>query len=218
MVISSALFKGIDASSLEEFGQIGALRTKIFHRGEFIFHSGDTTEEIGIVQSGSILIENIDPWGNRSILSSAGTGQVFAESYALSSEPLMVDVAASEDSIIVFLKIKKLIDESNAGRSWYGTVMKNLLSITSRKNMMLSMRIFCTTPKTIRLKLLMYLTGLYLKSGSRTFLVPFDRQQMADYLNVERTALSKELGRMKKDGLLEWKKNRFTLLIDIEHE
>lgn len=218
MIISSAVFKGIDASSLEEFVQIGALRTKTFHRGEFIFHSGDKTEEIGIVQSGSILIENIDPWGNRSILSSAGTGQVFAESYALSSEPLMVDVAASEDSIIVFLKIKKLIDESNAGRSWYGTVMKNLLSITSRKNMMLSMRIFCTTPKTIRLKLLMYLTGLYLKSGSRTFLVPFDRQQMADYLNVERTALSKELGRMKKDGLLEWKKNRFTLLIDIEHE
>lgn len=218
MIISSAVFKGIDASSLEEFVQIGALRTKTFHRGEFIFHSGDKTEEIGIVQSGSILIENIDPWGNRSILSSAGTGQVFAESYALSSEPLMVDVAASEDSIIVFLNIKKLIDESNAGRSWYGTIMKNLLSITSRKNMMLSMRIFCTTPKTIRLKLLMYLTGLYLKSGSRTFVVPFDRQQMADYLNVERTALSKELGHMKRDGLLEWKKNRFTLLTDIEHE
>ncbi len=217
MVISSALFKGIDSSALEEFRSIRALRTKTFQRGEFIFHSGDSTDEIGIVQSGSILIENIDPWGNRSILSSVSTGQVFAESYALSSEPLMVDAAASEDSLIIFVNIKRLLDESNTGKEWYGTFMKNLLFITSRKNMMLSLRIFCTTPKTIRSRLLTYLSGLYLKNGSKTFVVPFDRQQMADYLNVERTALSKELGRMKRDGMLDWKKNHFTLLIDAEH-
>ncbi len=214
MVISTAVFKGIDAPVLEEFRSIRALRTKPFQRGELILHSGDRTEEIGIVQSGSILIENIDPWGNRSILSSVSTGQVFGESYALSSEPLMVDVVAKEDSLIVFVNIKRLLDESNAGKGWYGTFMKNLLSITSKKNMMLSLRIFCTTPKTIRARLLTYLSGLYLKNGSRTFVVPFDRQQMADYLNVERTALSKELGRMKRDGMLDWKKNSFTLLID----
>ena len=92
--------------------------------------------------------------------------------------------------------------------------MNNLLSITARKNMMLSLRIFCTTPKTIRERLLTYLTGLYVRSGSKTFLVPFDREQMASYLNVERTALSKELGKMRRDGLIEWKKNRFTLLVD----
>ncbi len=214
MVISTALFKGIDSTVLEEFRSIRALRTKTFQRGEIILHSGDKTDEIGIVQSGSILIENTDPWGNRSILSSVSTGQVFAESYALSSEHLMVDVVAKEDSLIVFVNIRRLLDGSNAGKGWYGTFMKSLLSITSKKNMMLSLRIFCTTPKTIRARLLTYLSGLYLKNGSRTFVVPFDRQQMADYLNVERTALSKELGRMKRDGMLDWKKNSFTLLID----
>lgn len=217
MVISTAVFKGIDPSALEEFRSIRALRTKTFQRGDFILHSGDKTDEIGIVQRGSILIENTDPWGKRSILSSVSTGQVFGESYALSSEHLMVDVVAKEDSLIVFVNIRRLLDESNAGKGWYGTFMKNLLSITSKKNMMLSLRIFCTTPKTIRARLLTYLSGLYLKNGSRTFVVPFDRQQMADYLNVERTALSKELGRMKRDGMLDWKKNSFTLLIDAEH-
>ena len=214
MVIASPVFKGIDSSSLDEFVSIRALRTKAFTRGETILHSGDTVEEIGIVQSGSILIENIDPWGNRSILSSVSTGQVFAESYALSSEPLMVDVVASEDSVIIFINIKRLLTPANSTKPWYGTLMTNLLSTTARKNMMLSIRIFCTTPKTIRERLLTYLTGLYVRSGSKTFLVPFDREQMASYLNVERTALSKELGKMKKDGLIEWKKNRFTLLVD----
>ena len=214
MVIASPVFKGIDSVSLDEFVSIRALRTKAFTRGETILHSGDTVEEIGIVQSGSILIENIDPWGNRSILSSVSTGQVFAESYALSSEPLMVDVVASEDSVIIFINIKRLLTPANSTKPWYGTLMTNLLSITARKNMMLSIRIFCTTPKTIRERLLTYLTGLYVRSGSKTFLVPFDREQMASYLNVERTALSKELGKMKKDGLIEWKKNRFTLLVD----
>ncbi len=214
MVIASPVFKGIDSSSLDEFVSIRALRTKAFIRGETILHSGDTAEEIGIVQSGTILIENIDPWGNRSILSSVSPGQVFAESYALSSEPLMVDAVASEDSVIIFINIKRLLNPTNSTKPWYGTLMNNLLSITARKNMMLSLRIFCTTPKTIRERLLTYLTGLYVRSGSKTFLVPFDREQMASYLNVERTALSKELGKMRRDGLIEWKKNRFTLLVD----
>ena len=214
MVIASPVFKGIDSSSLDEFVSIRALRTKAFIRGETILHSGDTAEEIGIVQSGTILIENIDPWGNRSILSSVSPGQVFAESYALSSEPLMVDAVASEDSVIIFINIKRLLNPANSTKPWYGTLMNNLLSITARKNMMLSLRIFCTTPKTIRERLLTYLTGLYVRSGSKTFLVPFDREQMASYLNVERTALSKELGKMRRDGLIEWKKNRFTLLVD----
>ncbi len=212
MVIASPLFRGIDGDTLEEFSRIGALRTRTFEKDEVILCSGETTAEMGIVQSGSILIENIDPWGGRSILSKVGQGRVFAESYALTSSPMMVDVIADEKSTILFINTGRLLDESNREKRWYTTLLSNIVRVTAGKNMTLSERIFCTSPKGIRARILMYLTAMYKRSGSRTFSIPFDRQSMADYLNVERTALSKELGRMKREGLIDFRKNGFTLL------
>ena len=212
MVIASPFFTGIEESALGDFRDIKALRTKLFRKGEFVFRSGELTDEIGIVQSGSILVENIDPWGGRSVLSEVPAGHVFAESYALSSSPLMVDVVASEDSLILFINTRKLLDESNRERGWYVRLLSNIVKVTAAKNMTLSERIFCTSPKGIRARILMYLTAMYTRAGSRTFRIPFDRQSMADYLNVERTALSKELGRMRREGLIDFRKNEFTLL------
>ena len=212
MVIASPIFRGIDGSTLEEFSRIGALRTRSFEKDEVVLHSGEMTDEMGIVQSGSILIENIDPWGGRSILSKVGQGRVFAESYALTSSPMMVDVIADEKSVILFINTRRLLDESSRGRGWYTTLLSNLVRVTAAKNMTLSERIFCTSPKGIRARILMYLTAMYTRAGSRTFRIPFDRQSMADYLNVERTALSKELGRMRREGFIDFRKNEFTLL------
>lgn len=90
-------------------------------------------------------------------------------------------------------------------------IMQNLFAICVRKNLILSNRIFCTTPKTVRGRLLVYLSSESAKAGSTSFTIPFDRQGMADYLNLDRSALSKELGRMKKDGILDFKKNHFIL-------
>ena len=212
MVIASPIFRGIDGSILEEFSRIGALRTRSFEKDEVVLHSGEMTDEMGIVQSGGILVENIDPWGGRSVLSEVPAGHVFAESYALSSSPLMVDVVTSEASLILFINTRKLLDESNRERGWYVRLLSNIVKVTAAKNMTLSERIFCTSPKSIRARILMYLTAMYTRSGSRTFRIPFDRQSMADYLNVERTALSKELGRMRREGLIDFRKNEFTLL------
>ena len=89
--------------------------------------------------------------------------------------------------------------------------MQNLFAIWVRKNLIPSNRIFCTTPKTVRGRLLVYLSSESAKAGSTSFTIPFDRQGMADYLNLDRSALSKELGRMKKDGILDFKKNHFIL-------
>ncbi len=216
MIISSPVFRDITEQEVQEFVSMNAMQQRLFGRGEIIIHSGERTEKIGIVLSGSILIENNDPWGNCSILSNMGEGNVFAESYVLSREPLMVDVVANEESDILFVNLGKLMDERYRERSWYIKLLKNLVAVTAGKNMVLSNRIFCTTPKTIRARLLTYLSGLYAKTGERTFSVPFNREQMASYLNTDRTALSKELGRMKRDGLIDWHKNSFTLLIDPE--
>ncbi len=213
MFISSEIFKGIDSAALEEFKLLNAIRVESFGKDETILHAGDVTERIGIVQKGMILIENIDPWGKRSILNILGEGNVFAESYALSSSELMVDVISKDESTILFINIKKLLCDKNREKIWYSKLLFNLLYVTSSKNMVLSTRIFTITPKTIRARLLRYLSTLYAKNGSASFTVPFNREGMAEYLNTERTALSKELGKMKKDGLISWHKNQFQLLI-----
>ncbi len=216
MLISSAVFKDITEKEIGEFGDINAIFVESYKKGEAVLHSGEMTDRIGIVQSGTILIESIDPWGNKSILNSMGEGNVFAESYCFSSSPLMVDVVSKEESTILFINIKKLLDEKYKERGWYVKLMRNLLEVTSKKNMVLSNRIFCTTGKTIRKRILTYLSALYAKTGSLSFSIPFNREELAQYLSVERTALSKELGKMKRDGLIEWHKNSFKLLIEPE--
>ena len=182
-----------------------------YEKSGVIFRTGDIIHEIGIVQSGSVNIENTDLWGNRSILSNVGRGQVFGETYAMCGEPMMVDAVAAENCEILFLRLDILMDEN---QPWYGRIMSNMLRVSVQKNLELSSRIFFTTPKTIRGRLLAYLSAMSVKCGSTTFQVPFDRQQMADYLNLDRSALSKELGKMRDEGLIEFYKNTFRLNAD----
>lgn len=103
------------------------------------------------------------------------------------------------------------LKESMVNRSWQKKLLKNILHVSMQKNLSLSSRIFCTAPKTIRGRLLTYLSAQSMKAGSSTFDIPFNRQQLADYLNLDRSALSKELGKMRDEGLLEFYKNTFKL-------
>ena len=204
------VFQGLTEQELHDLEQIGAIRRQKFNKHMTVFHVGDLVHEIGIVLEGSVLIENNDLWGNKSILSRVEKGQVFAESYAFHEVPLMVDAIADEDSLILFLDVQRLMEEQNAQATWYCKMLKNLLLISTKKNRNLSNRIFCTTSKTVRGKL-----GLFseqaTKAGSNTFDIPFNRQQMADYLNLDRSALSKELGKMREEGLLTFHKNHFSI-------
>ena len=163
---------------------------------------------MGLVLEGSVRIESNDMWGNRTILSHVGPGQFFAETYAfLHAEPLLVDVVANEDSRILFLHIRILKEMNAAANTWVLKLLTNLLVVTAHKNLVLSGRSFHTSPKTIRGKVLAYLNSVALQNGGHRFDIPFDRQQLADYLNVDRTALSKELGKMKNEGLITFEKN-----------
>ena len=195
------VFQGLTEQELHDLEQIGAIRRQKFNKHMTVFHVGDLVHEIGIVLEGSVLIENNDLWGNKSILSRVEKGQVFAESYAFHKVPLMVDAIADEDSLILFLDVQRLMEEQNAQATWYCKMLKNLLLISTKKNRNLSNRIFCTTSKTVRAT----------KAGSNTFDIPFNRQQMADYLNLDRSALSKELGKMREEGLLTFHKNHFSI-------
>lgn len=210
MLPASPLFRGLPPDSANQLSDAGFLRRKTFSRHEVIFRAGSRVQEIGVVVKGSVHIENLDLWGTKSILSSVGAGQAFAETYAFCGDALMVDAVAAEDCEVLFLHTGALSD-SRVPAGVRSTLLHNLLAVSMRKNLSLSQRIFCTTPKTVRGRLLTYFSAQAARAGSLEFEIPFNRQQMADYLNLDRSALSKELGKMRDEGLLEFEKNHFIL-------
>ena len=162
-----------------------------------------------MVLAGRVTVEHHDFWGNRSVLDSLGPGKVFAETYALlPEEPLQVSVTGAEAGKALFLSPGKLGKDPR--------LLRNLLLLTAEKNLRLSRRIFHTSSKTIRGRVLSYLSFEAARNGSREFTIPFTRQQLADYLEVDRSALSHELGNMAREGLLRTTRSRFTLLVKEE--
>lgn len=207
------LFQGVSQKEAESMLDCLQGEEKFYQKGEMILRMGDTVSSLGMVLSGSVMIENDDIWGNRSILDQIGAGQVFAETYAcVQDEKLMVNVVAAEDAEILFLNTERVIRTCFRSCPFHGMLIKNLLAISAQKNLNLSRRIFHTSPKTIRGKLLSYLSDQAVKWGRPEFDILFNRQQLADYLGVDRSAMSKELGKMQKDGLIKVKKNHFTML------
>lgn len=206
------LFRGMDEMEMEEALSALSATEKKYKKGSAIFHAGKITERMGLVLGGSVTIESNDMWGNRTILSYADKGQFFAETYALlAKEPMLVDVTANEDCRILFLRIGNLKCLMDAKNTWSLKLVTNLLTISVHKNLALSGRSFHTSPKTIRGRVMAYLNSVSLQKGCSEFDIPFDRQQLADYLNVERTALSKELGKMQRDGIIAVKRNYFKI-------
>ncbi len=207
------LFKGMDEKEISSLLRSLDARKKSYKKNDIILHAGSKPGVIGIVLSGSVTILSDDIWGNRTILSHIEKGGIFAEAYAvLKDVPMLVDVMANDDCSILMLKTKGILNSSKSQDSRDYKFLRNLLLISSMKNLNLSSRSFHTSPKTIRERVMSYLNTIALQNDSTEFDIPFDRQQLADYLNLERSALSKELGKMQKDGLIQTKKCHFKLL------
>lgn len=207
------LFRNMDIEEVEAC--ITALDAQIrkYNKGDLILLAGDSTNRLGVIMSGSVTIESNDIWGNCTILSHVGQKGFFAETYALLKDSvLLVDVRANENCQILFLSINKFANNSLAESPWSYKFLMNLLIISANKNLVLSGRSFHTSPKSVRGRIMSYLKSVSLQKHSNNFHIPFDRQQLADYLNVERTALSKELGKMAKEKIIEFRKNHFILL------
>lgn len=217
MEISSlALFRGIPPEECGEMMALGCVRTADFEKGAVLFRTGDVTGEFGVLLSGEVHVESDDLWGNRVILHSIPAGHAFAETYALCGVPMMADVIAVQPSRVLFIRLAALLDETNSAQPWYPKLLCNLTLLFARKNLAWSGRVFCLSAKGIRSRVMMYLSAQAAQAGSTEFSIPFDRQQLADYLNVERSALSKELGRMRNEGILTFRKNHFQLHRTVE--
>ena len=209
----TTLFQGMTEAEITEALHVLEAHEKRYEKGEILLTAGSVTERMGLVLEGSVTIESNDIWGNRTIISHVARGQVFAETYALlGNEPMLVDVTANEDCLVLFLGAGGMPMRADTPRPWAWKYVTNLLFLSAHKNRLLSGRSFHTAPKTIRGRVMAYLNSVSLQRHSREFDIPFDRQQLADYLNLERSALSKEIGKMRREGLIDCRKNHFSIL------
>lgn len=206
------LFQGMSEEDVESVLECLRAKVQSYSKREVIYRAGEDVLSVGLVLRGSVNIEHDDVWGNKNILDNIGEGQVFGETYAcIPGEPLMVSVIAAEETEVLFLNTDKLFAACTEVCGYHNKLIQNLLLITAQKNQNLTRKIFHTTPKSIRDKLLSYLSFQAVREGSYRFEIPFNRQQLADYLGVDRSAMSKELGKMQREGLLTFEKNLFCL-------
>lgn len=216
-VSKTALFQGCSREDILNMAKHLNFRTAAYRKGEVIFGMGSIVTDIGLILSGSVRMEHTDLWGNKSILGISSEGGVFAESYAcIPDEPMLVDAVANEDCDILFINVPRLFTPCPVCQS-QNRLIQNLVIISAGKNLQLSRRSLHTSPKTIRGRLFSYFSQQVSAQGKHRITIPFDRQQLADYLNLDRSALSKELGKMRKDGLIEYNRNTFEIKTDILH-
>ena len=181
-------------------------RQRRFRKGDWLLRQGDAPVRLGILLAGRAHILREDFWGNRDLIAPLMPGELFGEAYACAGVSAGVGVQAEEDGAVLFLEVSRL-----SGVPGGADLLENLLSATARKNLLLNEKLSHVTRRTTRDKLLSYLSREAARQGS-TFTIPFDRQQLADYLAVDRSAMSAELGKLRREGLLDFRKNRFTLL------
>ena len=206
------LFQGIAPKELEQMlGCLGA-SARQYGKGQTIYHVGENVEQMGVVVTGSVHVVQDDVWGNRSIWAQVGPGQVFAETYAsLPGEVLNVGVEAVEETQVLFLDVGRVLQVCPGGCPFHSRLLRNLLQVMALKNLNLTRKISHITPRSIRERMLAYLSNEAVRQGTMDFRIPFNRQQLADYLSVDRSALSAELSKMKREGLLDYQKNHFVL-------
>ena len=208
-----ALFEGIRREDLPGMlGCMGARRLDI-KKGQILFREGDPSTYIGIVISGGIHLLREDYFGNRSIVAHIGQYQIFGESYAFSDAPVLpVTVMAEEDSKMLLIDSRRITACCSNACDFHNRMIYNLLRLVAQKNLLLHQKIQCTSKRSTRDKLMAYLLHQATLFGSDSFTIPYDRQELADYLEVDRSGLSAEISKMRKEGLLECHKNQFKLL------
>ena len=214
VIRSAQLFSGISEEELTAMLSCLRAEKKDFQKEAFILRAGDTADSIGLVLSGTVLIIQEDIWGNRNILSKAGPGQTFAAAYACApGSRLNVSVIAETPGTALFLNVKRVLNVCPSACAHHSRIIRNLLGELAEKNLRFNEKLTHMGQRTTRSKIMSYLSAEAQRLGTYEFDIPFSRQQLADYLAVERSGLSLELGKMKKDGLLDYRKNHFVLMV-----
>jgi len=207
------LFQGIEESNMQPL--LSCLCAKVIHyeKWQTVFFSGESIGKFGIVLLGQVEVVQDDYYGNRSILAKIDIGNLFGESFACAEiKTLPVSVITTTESELLFIHCHRLAVPCAKACDFHSRLIQNMLRIVSMKNIALTQKNEFTSKRTTREKLMAYLSAEAKKAGGSRFTIPFNRQELADYLSVERSAMSAELSKLRDDCVISFHKNQFELL------
>lgn len=208
------LFAGVEGDEFVSMLTCLGARLYTYKKGEYVLRQGEHLNDITVLVDGKLHIQKDDYWGNRSILGQISVGEMFGEAYiAPESGALLNDVVAIEDSAVIFFEVKQVITTCSSACRFHAVVVQNLFFAISEKNRKLVQKLGYLSKRSTREKLISYLSEEAKRHNRSSFTIPFNRQQLADYLSVDRSAMSNELCKMRDEGLLEFEKNYFKLLL-----
>lgn len=212
-LIHCPLFDGISSEDLPGMLHCLGARSMSADKGSTILEEGSQAKDVGILLSGSAQMIRTDYLGNRTILSNVMPGELFADSFSCSRSGILpVDIVARENCEYLLLDCRRIMTTCSHACAFHSQMIFNLLQIVADKNLALHQRAYITSGRTTREKLLTYLLMQAKEADSATFSIPFDRQGLADYLEVDRSGLSAEMSKLKKEGILDYYKSDFRLL------
>ena len=206
-----ALFHGLREAQIREMLPCLSARQSRFRRGQFLLRAGDRVAFAGILLSGEEEVLQEDFWGNRNLLAAVGPGDLFAEAFACAHAVSPVSVLCKTDGSVLYLNVRAVFSPCEKACAQHKALSQNLIRVLAEKNMQLNEKAGFLSQRTTREKLLAYLSAQARRAGSASFRIPFDRQQLADFLSVNRSAMSAELSRMQREGLLCADRSSFTL-------
>lgn len=208
----TSLFHHMSLEDIDSVLTCLSAQRRYYKKAEPVFYSGDTLSNIGIVMSGSLHIMKEDYWGNSALIARIGQGEVFGEVFASLNAPIGFDIKAAQDSEVLFVGLNKILTVCPSSCHFHQRLLKNLITLLAEKNLELTKKTDILSQRSIRSKLLEYLFLQKQFHGSNCFDIPFNRQQLADYISVDRSSMTVELSKMQKEGILRFYKNHFELL------
>ena len=206
------LFSGVGDDEIYSMLSCLGASLRVYKKGDFVLRQGELLNSILVLAEGNLHIQSDDYWGNRSILGEISAGEMFGEAYAApESGALMNDVVAVTDSAVVCFDVNRILTTCSSACRFHAIVVQNLFFAISEKNRKLVQKLGLLSKRTTREKLISYLSEQAKKQNSASFSIPFNRQQLADFLSVDRSAMSNELCKMRDEGMIRFEKNRFIL-------
>ena len=210
-VKSNPLFEGIAFSDFESMLTCMSAKTVFYRKNDVILLSGDTVNFVGLVLSGSIQVLKEDIDGHVMLLNELGVSEIFGEVFACAGiDHSPVTVRAKEDAEILFIDYRKIIVSCTTACPFHTKLIENMLKLIAVKSLTLNQRIEILSRRTTREKLL---TFFDMQRGmAKKFTIPYNREELAQYLCVDRSAMSNELSKMRDDGLIRYNRNEFEFL------
>ena len=207
------LFAGIAEEQLLTMLSCLGATVRAYEKNQVVLAEGEGADRIGVVLSGAVQLVRVDYYGNRSILTELQPGGMFGESFACADvQNMPVDVVATEKSEVLFINAKRILHMCSSACGFHNRLIYNLMKLVATKNLIFHQKLEIISKRSTREKLMAYLMIQAKQQNSNSFTVLFDRQELADYLEVDRSGLSAEIGKLRKEGILECRKNHFTLL------